>query len=713
MKKILSILLAMAMLISSITVAFVAFAADAVTAQEVVDKINAKTAYIANPDNGDGTTHNLPGYSFSRSISTDINMASSDRTVLDAVMAAKYPEYADAPYYSSDSGYDYSAILMNLVDVSNTSGNVKKNSDAALSIGRDALKALALDADDVVNATATTSRTGITTYVLTYNNIDIAADEKVEDSVLADISSNYPRATGLDDIIKNSVKSHDTSLTINSFTVSITNIQIRAVFDKEGEISSLQYSYKLSGNASVTYINPTPFSVAFTLTETTAYTGFQFYNENTDFDFAELASKVNEGTKNIVDNKAGYDYARLDSYIPIEDTDGNVSNYLFYITSEGLISGGQYLPIALSALLGVVDKITIRIDDNFGTHIRTDKWQCKNDTEEGDGTDVCTAENPHQVWNCTCKDVAGCCTCCPTGTGCTSTHPCDQGGACRSVDCQCGYINDPACGYVDNTEEQIGSLDSAVNTALKTLGQLLNSSMGTSATEQFAIGATSANVPVATAATEKLDSRYAVKATSIDVFDIEEASFDAETGLITFTLPEQDAETGYDSLSHLTDDYITNDEFVEALKLSAVKSLGTSVEVLDGMLLNTDLLYSNIVCTVKFKGATADNMYGTGEIETINLSYDCSATSEAMIGYEFNTHMDSTAKNIEYADYEKGDVDMSTKVSLVDAKLTLRYLVDLETLNDYQKYLADMNDDGTVSIVDAKAILEKIASQPV
>ncbi len=75
--------------------------------------------------------------------------------------------------------------------------------------------------------------------------------------------------------------------------------------------------------------------------------------------------------------------------------------------------------------------------------------------------------------------------------------------------------------------------------------------------------------------------------------------------------------------------------------------------------------------------------------------------------------MDSTAKNIKYANYEKGDVDMSEAVSLVDAKLTLRYLVDLETLNDYQKYLADMNDDGTVSIVDAKAILEKIANQPV
>ena len=56
---------------------------------------------------------------------------------------------------------------------------------------------------------------------------------------------------------------------------------------------------------------------------------------------------------------------------------------------------------------------------------------------------------------------------------------------------------------------------------------------------------------------------------------------------------------------------------------------------------------------------------------------------------------------------------MDTSVSLKDAKLVLRYVAELETLSDYQMLLADMNEDSAVTIVDAKAILKKIASQTV
>ncbi len=708
MKKILSILLAMAMLISSITVAFVAFAADLST-EDLVEKINEHTTFVADANNADGTTHHLPGYYLSKTVSPSVSFDSDETTnTMNSIMAAKYPEYSAEPY-CTDGTYNFDEILKNLVGVDDVDAIVKKNSDASLTLGRDALIATKLNADDVENVI--TENNG-KTYVLNYKDVDIVADEKVEDSVLPEITANYPRVTGLDDVIVNSAAKHDTGLDFESFSLSLTNIKIKVVINSSNQITKLTYTYSINGSASLSYINPEPMSVEFAMDVSSEYSTFKYFNEGSDFDLAELAEKVNAGTANMVAAKAGYDYARNSRFEQVPNDDGTMSDYTFSISSAGQFTPDSVMGMVLGAVLRAVDKVTVSVDENMGTHIRTDKWQCKNDTGE-DATDVCTADHPHQVWQCTCKDVAGCCTCCPTGTGCTSTHPCDQGGACRSVDCKCGYVDDPACKYVDNTDEKLNSFDEKLNSALTTVGGLLANTMGTSAKEQLAIGATSANVPVATTATDKLDERYAVKATELDVFDIEDASFDDETGSITFTLEDQDAENGYKALSHLTNDYVTNEQFVEALKLSAIDKLGLSIEAINGLFMSSSLIYSGITCTVKFVDATSDNVYGTGEIERVNLSYDCEAESSAIISYHFLSHMDSTAKNIEYADYEKGDVDMSTSVSLLDAKLTLRYLVDLETLNDYQLYLADMNDDGTVSIVDAKAILEKIASQPV
>lgn len=719
MKKILSILLAMSMLVSSITVAFVAFAVrpgggsgsttptlPTLTAEELVEKINTQTAFIANTELEDGTTHHLPGYAFERTANASTTFG-CDNSVIDAIMAASYPEYAENPYCVNGS-YDFEVILKNLVGVDSVSASVKKNSDASLTIGRDALKALKLDAADVESVS-----TEGKTYVLNYKDIDIDADERVEDTVLPQVTANYPRVTGLDDVIINSAKSHNTGLTFENFELSLTNIKVKALFNSDGRIDEFTITYKLEGRASISYIQPEPFDAVISLDVTTAYKAFDYYNEDSDFDYAELAAKVNEGTANMVNTKAGYDYARSSTINKVENDDGKiVDDYSFSISSEGAIKDNAYIPIALGAILKVVDKITIGMDENLGTHIRTDKWQCKNDTEEG-GTDICTPDKPHRVWQCTCKDVSGCCSCCPAGTGCTSTHPCDKDGACRSADCKCGYVNDPDCKYVDNTDEQISKIDATVNSALNTVGKQLDKSIGASAKDQMKVGATSANVPVATTATDKLDGRFAVKATNIDVFDIEEAAYDSDTGAISFTVAEQSAENGYKALSHLTNDYVTNEQFVEALKLSALEKLGSSVEALNGMFLNSYLIYSNVICTVKFVGATDDNIYGTGEIERINLSYDCTAESEAMVSYRLATHMDSTAKNIEYADYEKGDANMDTSVSLKDAKLVLRYVAELETLSDYQMLLADMNEDSAVTIVDAKAILKKIASQTV
>ena len=58
---------------------------------------------------------------------------------------------------------------------------------------------------------------------------------------------------------------------------------------------------------------------------------------------------------------------------------------------------------------------------------------------------------------------------------------------------------------------------------LTELAKLLDKSIGAAAKDQMKVGATSANIaPADQKAAEKLDSRFAVKATQLDVFDIQE-----------------------------------------------------------------------------------------------------------------------------------------------------------------------------------------------
>lgn len=719
MKKILSILLAMVMIISSITVAFVTFAA-AADPTDVVEKINAQSAYVGNADNGDGTTHKLPGYSFIRKLTPSTVVTGDGREIINEIMANKYPEYAEKPYHT-DSGYDLGAILANVVGVSAVDKKVKKNSDASLTIGRDALKPLKLDAADVKSATKSGN-----IYTLKYNDIDIVAGERVEDSVLADITANFPQATGLDKTIVNSLKSHDTALTPSNFTLTIKDLKVTAKFDSTGRFTELSYNYTIAGKVSLTYVDPTPFDVAFTLKDYTRYTSFDYYNEGADFDYDELAKKINAGTAYMVDTKAGYTYARDNKYEKQENSNGDYVDYLFTLNTAELLSSNAALSTVFGTILGYVDKIEISVDEKLGTDLRASKWVCKNANSSDPNVKKCTSSDPHQIWQCTCKDVSGCCSCCPAGTGCTSTHPCDKGGACKSADCKCGYVNDPDCKYVFNTDKELSELDANVAKIFSTIGSALNGTIGETAKTKFAIGSTTANIAPASDPTKKLDKKFAVKATQLDVFDIEEPSFDPSEGSITFKIADQSEENGYKSLSHLTDDYVTNEDFVNALNASFANSLSSLTEKLNIAVLNSKLVYSNITCTVKFVDATEDNMYGTGEIESINLSYDMLAaskdpkknaddpsteTSTPVIEYTFVTSMRSSVKEVEYVDYEKGDVNMDTKVSIADAQLVLRCIAEMETLNDNQKVLADMNEDSAVSIVDAKKILEKIASQ--
>ena len=235
MKKILSILLAMVMIVSSLTVAFVTIAATP-TIEENVEKINAQTAYIVNAKNADGTTHTTPAYELTKKVDSSVSFGSDENDkVIKAILAEKYPEYSKEPYCNKDGEYSFDAILKNLVGVDNLNAVVKKNADPTIKAGRDAIIATALNASQVKKQKSGRVD-GTQATIFECNDIDIVADERVEDSVLAAITANYPNATGLDDTLKYSAKEHNTALNIENLDVKIKNISIKFAFDGDGRI---------------------------------------------------------------------------------------------------------------------------------------------------------------------------------------------------------------------------------------------------------------------------------------------------------------------------------------------------------------------------------------------------------------------------------------------------------------------------------------------
>ena len=57
-----------------------------------------------------------------------------------------------------------------------------------------------------------------------------------------------------------------------------------------------------------------------------------------------------------------------------------------------------------------------------------------------------------------------------------------------------------------------------------------------------------------------------------------------------------------------------------------------------------------------------------------------------------------------------GDVNADGRISLFDAKLVLRAVAEMTTLDEQQAWAADMNCDGVASVADAKSILVYIAA---
>lgn len=87
-----------------------------------------------------------------------------------------------------------------------------------------------------------------------------------------------------------------------------------------------------------------------------------------------------------------------------------------------------------------------------------------------------------------------------------------------------------------------------------------------------------------------------------------------------------------------------------------------------------------------------------------------------------DTNIYSNAKYPQFMNYDRnahklsplsgadGDANADGRISLFDAKLVLRSVAEMTTLDEQQAWAGDMNCDGTVSIADAKSILVYIAA---
>jgi hypothetical protein len=129
---------------------------------------------------------------------------------------------------------------------------------------------------------------------------------------------------------------------------------------------------------------------------------------------------------------------------------------------------------------------------------------------------------------------------------------------------------------------------------------------------------------------------------------------------------------------------------------------------------------------VAFEEADDSNWYGNGKLKSLVIDYTTTyqyqlgiaAIQLQAVDAKFGSYMNATYDNFQYGEYEKGDADLSGRVSIIDAKLVLKYIAGTEELNDVQINIADMGtadtdymigNDGRISTLDAKRILQKIA----
>lgn len=111
-------------------------------------------------------------------------------------------------------------------------------------------------------------------------------------------------------------------------------------------------------------------------------------------------------------------------------------------------------------------------------------------------------------------------------------------------------------------------------------------------------------------------------------------------------------------------------------------------------------LKKGTVFTVKFKilkssGTSSLKLTSTENIDKDGKEYTCTVTQGKI------TVLDSSALI--------GDANDDGKVTAVDARCILQHVAGIKYLTEYQSLLTDMNGDGSVTAVDARVILQKVA----
>ena len=218
------------------------------------------------------------------------------------------------------------------------------------------------------------------------------------------------------------------------------------------------------------------------------------------------------------------------------------------------------------------------------------------------------------------------------------------------------------------------------------------------------------NVPVGKDGKDYIGESYALKATALEPNDLTNIVYNADRGVITFKLrnevnPEKDESN---ALSRLTNDFTTASELKSSLGLQ-IAGIGIPLAGDDEP---CDVTYTNINCYVAFTDADESNVFGDGTLSILGVGYNCTLNAAfSGITIKADTKMASEYNKFNNFEYEMGDVDMSTRVSIVDAKMVLQAVAQLRTIEGKNFELGDMNYDGKLSIVDAKKILQKIVNK--
>lgn len=732
MKKLLSVLLAMIMVISCCSIGFVVFAEDTTPEQEAVDKLNAaiQKAVTEVKDEQGNVTFHTPGYGYSmmtNAMSVIVTPGSDEyntyylnpvinsfdefskfRTVetgdkdgdgeisADEKSALAYDFNAIGTYILTDSfpkGIDLVKAkgeitdpeeFTNLVsEVTTKSGEVIKNSDGKKLLGDDALNNVKLNASKVES---------VEDGVLHYADIDVMAGDKPSKSVFTDFTKFYPNLANVlsGDYIS---RAEELGVEIEDNDVKYTNIRVEYELDGEN-LMSLRLVYNIEASLTLNYMDKTYSITASSEENSIAYEGFEYYNEGEEFDLAELANKINSATAYAVDTKAGYKYTRAAA------TD-NDSSIQLVLTPDTYNMISELTGKATDALVGAYDQVTIAIDKNGGTSLTTYQWNCYRDGKvKGTG-----------------EDAKECPVCAGNSEDCKKgDHGADSGCICEEkITHIFDTISIPGVGDINAS--------TLVNKGVAAAMEKANESVSNKMKEAVGVGAYSATVP-----NQKIDDKYALKKTELDVTDIAADSAEVQPdGSIKFYLNDQ-AEANGAGLKHLTNDFVEPSTIRDNMAGKVFEALGTVIGKIQGVDVKLEdmgeLAYSDanepgapIPVVVKFEGADEQNPYGNGHIEKLDVNYRIDYN--IAIGMGDSPYIEGTAgayinsnyKNFKYEDIASnlGDADFSGRVSIYDAKLVLRYVAKLETFTEPQLQISDMDKNGVVDTVDARRILKKVA----